>query len=61
MLTHQHGEWSTANALLLAISAVLVLVVLALLLRPPRIREEARWRLSEQERRRQLEDEDLRG
>ncbi|OJF16244.1 hypothetical protein [Couchioplanes caeruleus] len=46
--THQHGRgMSTADALLLAGNAVLVVVVLGLLFRRPRVRARAdgRWRL----------------
>ena len=51
--THQHADPSSTDALLLAGNAVLVVVVLGLVLRPPRVRARAdgRWRLREADRR----------
>ena len=50
---HQHADPSPTDALLLAGNAVLVVVVLGLVLRPPRVRARAdgRWRLREADRR----------
>ncbi|MFC3383112.1 hypothetical protein [Couchioplanes azureus] len=50
---HRHGGMGTADALLLAGNAVLVVVSLGLLLRRPRVRARAdgRWRLPAADRR----------
>ncbi|MBG0566077.1 hypothetical protein [Actinoplanes aureus] len=56
---HRHADLSQVDLLLLAGNAVLVVVVLALVLRRPRVRDRAdgRWRLPAAERRRSAETE----